>query len=71
MRDVYIINPKAGKRDAAVFFIERAKAYHAAHGGEYEIRLTERSTARTPRSAFFRAAAATTSCARSGKRKSS
>ena len=43
MRDVYIINPKAGKRDAAVFFIERAKAYHAAHGGEYEIRLTERA----------------------------
>ena len=42
MRDVYIINPKAGKRDAAVFFIERAKAYHAAHGGEYEIRITER-----------------------------
>ncbi|MGN0479873.1 MAG: diacylglycerol/lipid kinase family protein [Hominenteromicrobium sp.] len=43
MRDVYIINPKAGKRDAAVFFIERAKAYHAAHGGEFEIRLTERA----------------------------
>lgn len=42
MRDIYIVNPKAGKRDAAVFFIERIKAYHAEHGGDYEICVTQR-----------------------------
>ena len=43
MRDIYIINPKAGKRDTALQFMERAKAYHAEHGGDYELRLTQRA----------------------------
>lgn len=43
MRDIYIINPKAGKRDTAVRFMERVKAYHAEHGGDYELRLTQRA----------------------------
>lgn len=42
MRDVYIINPKAGKKNTAVFFMERAKAFHAAHGGDYALCLTQR-----------------------------
>lgn len=42
LRDVYIINPKAGKKNMAVLFMERVKAFHAAHGGEYEILLTQR-----------------------------
>ena len=41
MRDIYIINPAAGKRDTAVLFMERAKAWHAEHGGEFELRLTQ------------------------------
>lgn len=43
MRDVYIINPKAGKRDTALQFMERVKAWHASNGGEYDIRLTQRA----------------------------
>lgn len=43
MRDVYIINPKAGKRDTALQFMERAKAWHAEHGGEFDLRLTQRA----------------------------
>lgn len=43
MRDVYIINPTAGKRDTALQFMERAKAWHAAHGGEFDLRLTQRA----------------------------
>ncbi len=43
MRDIYIINPMAGKRDAALNFMERAKAWHAEHGGEYELHLTKRA----------------------------
>ena len=42
LRDVYIINPKAGKKNTAVFFMERAKAFHAAHGGDYALCLTQR-----------------------------
>ena len=43
MRDVYIINPKAGKKNSAVFFMERVKAFHAAHGGAYTLCLTQRA----------------------------
>ena len=43
MRDVYIINPTAGKRDMALQFMERAKAWHAEHGGEFDLRLTQRA----------------------------
>ena len=43
MRDIYIINPVAGKRDAALNFMERVKAWHKDHGGEYELHLTKRA----------------------------
>lgn len=43
MRDVYIINPKAGKKNMAVLFMEKIKAHHAANGGAYEIHLTQRA----------------------------
>ena len=43
MRDVYIINPTAGKRDTALQFMERVKAWHAEHGGEFDLRLTQRA----------------------------
>ena len=34
MRNVYIINPKAGKHDHTVQFMERIRAVHATHGEE-------------------------------------
>ena len=40
MRNVYIINPKAGKHDHTVQFMERIRAVHATHGEEPEIYLT-------------------------------
>ena len=43
MRDIYIINPVAGKRDAALNFMERVKSWHKDHGGEYELHLTKRA----------------------------
>lgn len=43
MRNVYIINPKAGKHDHTVQFMERIRAVHAAHGEEPEIYLTQRA----------------------------
>lgn len=43
MRNVYIINPKAGKHDHTVQFMERIRAVHATHGEEPEIYLTQRA----------------------------
>lgn len=43
MRNVYIINPKAGKHDRTVQFMERIRAVHATHGEEPEIYLTQRA----------------------------
>ena len=43
MRNVYIINPKAGKHDHTVQFMERIRAVHATHGEEPEIYLTQRT----------------------------
>ena len=43
MRNVYIINPKAGKHDQTVQFMERIRAVHATHGEEPEIYLTQRA----------------------------
>ena len=43
MRNVYIINPKAGKHDHTVQFMERIRAVHATHGDEPEIYLTQRA----------------------------
>lgn len=42
MRNVYIINPKAGKQNMAGLFMAQAEAFHAAHGGAYEFYLTQR-----------------------------
>ena len=76
MRNVYIINPKAGKHDHTVQFMERIRAVHATHGEEPEIYLTQRaghgevrSFTKTPPWAYIRAAAATTSCAHSASAK--
>jgi len=43
MRDIYIINPKAGKRDMAIQFMDRIKDWHEKNGGEYELCLTQRA----------------------------
>ena len=43
MRNVYIINPKAGKHDHTVQFMERIRAVHATHGEKPEIYLTQRA----------------------------
>lgn len=43
MRNVYIINPKAGKHDHTVQFMERIRAVHATHEEEPEIYLTQRA----------------------------
>ena len=43
MRNVYIINPKAGKHDHTVQFMERIRAVHATHGDAPEIYLTQRA----------------------------
>lgn len=41
MRNVYIINPKAGKNNMAVRFMEKIKSFHAGESN-FEIRLTQR-----------------------------
>ncbi len=43
MRNIYIINPKAGKQNMAALFMAQARAFHEAHGGDYVFRLTQRA----------------------------
>lgn len=41
MRDIYIVNPHAGKKGAAEAFAETVKVFHEKNGGAYEVQYTE------------------------------
>ena len=43
MKHVFILNPAAGKNSRALDFIPEIEAYFNAHGGDYEIRVTNKA----------------------------